>query len=341
MKSTMKKTSFFFAALLLTAIDAAHAASDEVTDPCADTSRYEIDWSKVVLSGKCPNYSFIDPEYGTVSIKYSACINKYAGLTKNYSSDTNLGLPYNSSGGYGEAVTLSWSNRLRNMSFCLIDADYDEVYRIEAGSAEIIPVNIDSRSKWSASSNTLSASHPAISNKLHSSENQSCFIVSDIAGVTSIKITTVKSSATSGGSAYSFGSNLKTACDKVPDANVSVTKELVVKGTDTWLDTGLDLKSGDQITITATDKWRNDRKAETIWVTGDGFGTYKHPDATLPDANFASLIGRFGDTGTPFFVGSNFGPSSPGEGRFFLQMNDIPGLFPDNEGELKVTIEIK
>jgi hypothetical protein len=117
--------------------------------------------------------------------------------------------------------------------------------------------------------------------------------------------------------------------------------ELIVKATDIWLDTGLELKSGDQITITATGKWKNDGKSDTYEVTADGFDTYKDPAAILPEANFASLIGRVGESGTPFFVGSSFGPSSLDSGRLFLQMNDIVGSSADNEGELEVTVKIK
>lgn len=91
---------------------------------------------------------------------------------------------------------------------------------------------------------------------------------------------------------------------------------MIVKDADVWLDTGLDMKSEDKITITATGNWKNDGKAETYEVTADGFDTYKNPAAILSDVNFASLIGRLGESGTPFFAGSSFGPSSPGEEGF-------------------------
>jgi hypothetical protein len=116
--------------------------------------------------------------------------------------------------------------------------------------------------------------------------------------------------------------------------------DLTVKATDTWLDTGVDLEIGCQLRITAAGKWKNDGGPETYEVTADGFDTYKNPAAILPDANFASLIGRVG-AGHPFFVGSSFSQNSAATGRLFLQMNDSAGDFQDNLGEIKVTVEIQ
>ena len=123
------------------------------------------------------------------------------------------------------------------------------------------------------------------------------------------------------------------------EISAPITKEVVVKGTDQWLDTGVEITARHEITMTATGEWRNDGLEDTFWVDANGFDTFKHPDSILPDENFASLIGRFGEDGTPFFVGTNFGPSSPGPGRLFLRMNDIKGSFFDNEGELNVLIQ--
>ena len=118
-------------------------------------------------------------------------------------------------------------------------------------------------------------------------------------------------------------------------------KELVLKGTDDWLDTGIDLKPGDQLVITAIGKWKNDGKPETFEVTADGFSTYTNPAAIMPETNFASLIGRLGEDGSPFFVGSNYDQSNTGSGRLFLRMNDIVGFFDDNVGELKISVAVK
>ncbi len=127
-----------------------------------------------------------------------------------------------------------------------------------------------------------------------------------------------------------------------PRANVvaEINKVLTVKGTDKWLNTGIDVKPGDRLVITAVGEWKNDGKPQTYAVTADGFSTYKNPGAVIPEANFASLIGRFGDAGKPFFIGSNYEGTS-GSGRLFLQMNDIEGFFPDNVGELKINISVK
>ena len=116
-------------------------------------------------------------------------------------------------------------------------------------------------------------------------------------------------------------------------------KTLKVKATDEWLDTGLDIKAGDQLIITAKGKWQVDGKSETIQVTADGYGD---PLPGTPfNGSFASLIGRIGNSGEPFLVGSNLNQPTPGAGRLFLQINDVIGTHGDNLGELEVTVEIK
>ena len=124
------------------------------------------------------------------------------------------------------------------------------------------------------------------------------------------------------------------------DIVIEINKTLVVKGTDKWLNTGIDVKPGSRVVTTATGTWKNDGKPETYAVTADGFGAYKNPGAVIPEENFASLIGRYGDEGEPFFVGSNY-EGSGGSGRLFLQMNDVEGFFSDNVGELTVNISVK
>lgn len=136
------------------------------------------------------------------------------------------------------------------------------------------------------------------------------------------------------------------AWDDGPDDNtgsmtvqvsVESDRRLVVKATDTWLDTGVEVKSGERLIITATGTWKVDSLPATIEVTADGYG---EPFGGTPlDASFASLIGRIGDNGAPFFVGSDFNQPSSGSGRLYLQINDA--VVSDNVGELVVIIKIQ
>ncbi len=118
-----------------------------------------------------------------------------------------------------------------------------------------------------------------------------------------------------------------------------ISKTLIVKATDTWLDTGLDIQAGDQLIITTQGKWQVDGKPETIQVNADGYGI---PLGGTPfNGSFAALIGRISNDGESFLVGNSLNRSIPNTGRLFLQINDVIGTLEDNQGELEVTIDIK
>ena len=117
------------------------------------------------------------------------------------------------------------------------------------------------------------------------------------------------------------------------------TAEVAVPAATTWFDTGIDLKPGDKVTIKASGTWKN--AVNGTPVGPNGFGGDPLPGSTLDTASFASLIGRIGTDGAPFFVGESFEREASATGRLFLQMNDIVGGLGDNSGELQVTIEVK
>ena len=103
-----------------------------------------------------------------------------------------------------------------------------------------------------------------------------------------------------------------------------------------WFDTGMDVSLGDNLVINATGQWSNAQSGPM--VTPDGFGGEPLPGMPF-NGSFAALIGRIGNNGAPFLVGSNLNRSAPGAGRLFLQMNDSG--FADNRGELEVIIEVE
>ena len=107
-----------------------------------------------------------------------------------------------------------------------------------------------------------------------------------------------------------------------------------------WVNTGVDLKTGDALTISANGKWTNGG-TPAHYVGPDGFADVKHEKATLNSVNFAALIGKVGEAGTPFFVGGAYKGTSPGTGRLYLQINDEANdlAFADNDGELVVEVK--
>ena len=130
---------------------------------------------------------------------------------------------------------------------------------------------------------------------------------------------------------------LSSGSDTATSAPVSV----VVPGTEQWTDTGIDLSIDD-----------------TVLIEADGAITPSTPDVPLhgpdgvPDrpsarvfnvggveeANHASLIGRIGEAGAPFLVGSELSSTADTEGRLFLGINDRD--VANNAGEFTATITV-
>jgi hypothetical protein len=114
------------------------------------------------------------------------------------------------------------------------------------------------------------------------------------------------------------------------------TSTVVVPANVEWFDTGVDVQAGVTflLTISATGSWTNVSGGQS--VSAAGYGSLKLPNSIAPAEPFASLIGRV--NGAIFGLGESFRKRSPASGRLFLAMNDIPGMFGDNSGELTVEI---
>lgn len=111
-----------------------------------------------------------------------------------------------------------------------------------------------------------------------------------------------------------------------------------------WTDTGLDVEysaTATQISITATGnaQWTAGRNDGTPDGIAEGSGCIQgNASINVKDGicHFA-LIGRWGDNGTPFLVGSSFSSGSAVDtGRLYLRINDKNT--GDNSGSFSVTI---
>jgi len=122
---------------------------------------------------------------------------------------------------------------------------------------------------------------------------------------------------------------------QVRDLSGGGKKMVTLPATAVWFDTEVDVPSGAKLMIKATGKWSNGG-ANPQQVGPNGFGGTVS-GSVLDTASFASLIGRIGADGAPFFVGANFEENRSDTGGLFLQMNDS-GM-SDNSGELEVNIE--
>ena len=108
-------------------------------------------------------------------------------------------------------------------------------------------------------------------------------------------------------------------------------------------DTGIDLRAGDQVTITATGNITAGPRAGVVSPDGGRpsasaiFGTNTRP---VPTAGVGALIGYIvqpnGQTSQPFLIGSQQTFTTPVDGRLFLLVND--DNYSDNSGSFSARI---
>jgi hypothetical protein len=118
-------------------------------------------------------------------------------------------------------------------------------------------------------------------------------------------------------------------------------KELDVSTKDAWVDTGLDVRPSDVLSITASGKMSVRNGKNTSSVTADGASRgFRDLLKSYPvnEAGQGALIGRVGssDTATPFLVGSSKSWTSPRAGRLFLGINKSGNDAPDGTFHVKI-----
>jgi hypothetical protein len=123
-----------------------------------------------------------------------------------------------------------------------------------------------------------------------------------------------------------------------------------------WFDTGIDIFSGQRISITAngTVSYATSSPGVNADGIGPGYdGNQKLVNTTIPNTIHLSLIGKVGGTtgigdGTPVpeglpgkgtgFVGSAYDQIIPYSGRLFLGLNDTDSNFGDNSGSFSIQV---
>lgn len=110
-------------------------------------------------------------------------------------------------------------------------------------------------------------------------------------------------------------------------------RQVLVAGDMPWVDTGVDVRSGQTVYFEAQGevRWGRDRR--------DGAAGERNsppnPNRPMPNRNAAALIGKIGDD--VFFIGDDSGPvRMRGNGRLFLGIND--DVLTDNTGNLRVVV---
>lgn len=112
-------------------------------------------------------------------------------------------------------------------------------------------------------------------------------------------------------------------------------REVQVAGAEAWTRTSIELREGQELWF--------DSRGEVRWGPGrkDGpggeSGSPRNPARPIPSRPGASLIGRIGESGDPFFIGNDRGPIRVrGRGTLFLGVND--DYLQDNSGGFRVIV---
>jgi len=123
-----------------------------------------------------------------------------------------------------------------------------------------------------------------------------------------------------------------------------VERDLSVPGNSRGVDAGIDIRSGDQITFTATGTIVAGQRAGTVGPEGGrstGFGSIIGT-RPVPTAGVGALIGYIrmldGQNSQPFFIGSSLTWTAPADGRLYLLVND--DNYNDNSGAFSVHITL-
>lgn len=118
----------------------------------------------------------------------------------------------------------------------------------------------------------------------------------------------------------------------------STSLNVTVSGSQTWIDTGMDVQAGDKLHITAKGTVN---MGNNSGITADGAarGWVDTLRAlTVPSAGRGALVGRVGnsDAATPFFIGADGTMQAPIAGRLYLGINQDSMQTPDGKYEVHI-----
>jgi len=131
-----------------------------------------------------------------------------------------------------------------------------------------------------------------------------------------------------------FGDNSGSLTSQV-NAWTGVQSQVVQVPADAeWSDTGISVQAGTHLLVAPTGEWTSG-----LWTGGPEGDGLPAPDGFIVSGEIAySLVGRVGSDGVPFHIGLGFDGLVGASGALQLSMNDVPGIFWDNSGQLDVTV---
>ncbi len=115
-----------------------------------------------------------------------------------------------------------------------------------------------------------------------------------------------------------------------------------VPGNSQGLDTGFDVRAGDQLTLSAEGTIVAGQRVGSVNANGRQGGIFGNPRYPFPQAGAGALLGLVRDTAgrqsQPFLVGTQLTFTAQADGRLFLLVND--DNYNDNSGEFIVRIRL-
>lgn len=113
------------------------------------------------------------------------------------------------------------------------------------------------------------------------------------------------------------------------------SKKIGLPGNQKWLDTGLDVKIGQEILFSASGSIHIDEET-MVYQSGEEYVKW-NKNKPLPNQPTGAVIGRVGKKGELFYIGDDKAPfQMVGKGRLYISINDFN--FNDNTGQFVVTI---
>jgi len=114
-------------------------------------------------------------------------------------------------------------------------------------------------------------------------------------------------------------------------------REVTVEAVRCWVDTGIDVRSGDRLSIQASGTVTlSDNASDMAQPAGSTTGR-RASSAPLPNEPAGALIARVGN-GAPMAVGGRPSVTANGDGRLYMSVND--DHFADNRGAYSVLISV-
>jgi PA-IL-like protein len=117
------------------------------------------------------------------------------------------------------------------------------------------------------------------------------------------------------------------------EASAAFFDDVSIAANSGWVDTGIEVRAGDLITISATGSASPNGVNNFNGPDGDG-GDCGTCISLVPGSRYA-LVGRIGAAGAPFLVGSSFSATASEAGELFLGFND--DFHGDNGGSFVVS----